>query len=126
MTLPLISPSCASEWAQFMLEVLVTAIVHSFAQHLCVVTTLSKRLISYQRHLDTDCVHMDSVASLRVLYNSRQGDRVLLGSETERRLRLIFLQPIYSLPGRKPGHKQLRYHRRAGTFHVYLILHDPQ
>ena len=125
MSLQLIS-SCASEWPQFVIELLVTTILHSFVQHLCVVMALSKRLSPYQRHLDTDYTYMDSVASLRALYNSRQGDRVLLGSETERRLRLIFLQPIYSLPGRKPGHKQLCYHRRAGTFHVYLILHDPQ
>ena len=106
-----------------MLEVhVVTAIPHSFVQDICVVVALSKRLISYQRHLDTDCIHMDSVASLRVFYNSRQGDRVLLGSETERRLRLIFPQPISPIPGRKRGHKRLCYHGRAGTLHIYLTL----
>ena len=106
-----------------MLEVhVVTAILHSIVQDVCVVVALSKRLISYQRHLDTDCIYMDSVASLRVFYNSRQGDRVLLGSQTECRLRLIFLQPISPLLGRKRGHKWLCYHRRAGTLHIHLTL----
>ena len=71
MALPLVSSSSFSEWAQFVLEVLVTAILHSFAQHLCVIADLSKRSGLYQRHLGTDWIHMDSVASLRVPYNSR-------------------------------------------------------
>ena len=106
-----------------MLEVhVVTAILRSFVRDVCVVVPLSKRLVSYQRHLDTDRIYMDSMASLRVFYNSRQGDRVLLGSETECRLLLIFRQPIFPLLGGKRGRKWLCYHGQAGTLHIHLTL----